>query len=220
MGRDAERQKVTRKIAQTKRTLGAPDLGKKERRALEKTLFELRVDLNYIMVRFPLPPRRRRARVADCGVWQHYPKMEKYVSLFPPAARGKGVDEATAHEQEKTDKRREEVRAEVRAAMEEGRLSGEPEAESRAKGVVHADKGKRAVLGDGESARATKKARGEGTMGKSIEKVGKAAPAGDEFFEAASDVDEGNEPPAGEGTGEGDDSGEDDDDESKMDDRE
>lgn len=42
---------MTRKITQTKKTLEASDLGNKERRKVEKTLFELRVDLNYILVR-------------------------------------------------------------------------------------------------------------------------------------------------------------------------
>ena len=44
-----ERQKVTRKIKQTKRQLEG-DIKKKERKRLEQSLMELRIDLNYILV--------------------------------------------------------------------------------------------------------------------------------------------------------------------------
>ncbi len=46
----SERQKVTRKLSKTKRQL-EESTEKKERKKLEKVLLELRVDLNYIMVR-------------------------------------------------------------------------------------------------------------------------------------------------------------------------
>lgn len=58
---------------------------------------------------------------------QHYPKTRKYISLFPPSARGTSdslVDEA---EQAKTDTEREELRTDIRHRMEEGKLPGEPE---------------------------------------------------------------------------------------------
>jgi hypothetical protein len=52
----AERQKVSRKIAQTLRALEAEDLEKKERKKLKRALEELRVDLNYIVVCATLSP--------------------------------------------------------------------------------------------------------------------------------------------------------------------
>ncbi|KAJ7645936.1 hypothetical protein DFH06DRAFT_1210751 [Mycena polygramma] len=56
-----ERQKVVRKLTQTKRQLDASDTPQ-----LRSALQELRVDLNYIL---------------------HYPKTKKYISLFPPELR-------------------------------------------------------------------------------------------------------------------------------------
>lgn len=47
-----ERQKVSRKLNQTKRELEACT-DKKEKKKLEKALLELRVDLSYILVRMP-----------------------------------------------------------------------------------------------------------------------------------------------------------------------
>ncbi|KAF7294046.1 hypothetical protein MKEN_01451000 [Mycena kentingensis (nom. inval.)] len=55
-----ERQKVIRKINQTKKQIDDGASG------LEKTLKSLRVDLNYIL---------------------HYPKTKKYISLYPPELR-------------------------------------------------------------------------------------------------------------------------------------
>ncbi|KAL6305118.1 hypothetical protein BKA93DRAFT_731783 [Sparassis latifolia] len=112
-----ERQKVTRKIQQVKRQLANADgktkLAKSERRTLEERLRELRVDLNYIL---------------------HYPKMKKYISLFPPEVRVQGAPttEGTMKENQsatETDAQREEVRASMRAQMERGELSWEPEVE-------------------------------------------------------------------------------------------
>ncbi|KAJ7496600.1 hypothetical protein FB451DRAFT_1335114 [Mycena latifolia] len=56
-----ERQKVVRKLNQTKKKISTSDAPQ-----LQSTLHELRVDLNYIL---------------------HYPKTKKYVSLFPPELR-------------------------------------------------------------------------------------------------------------------------------------
>jgi hypothetical protein len=52
---NSERQKVARKIAQTNRALHSDETSKEERRALKKTLKELRVDLNYVLVRYIVP---------------------------------------------------------------------------------------------------------------------------------------------------------------------
>ncbi|KAJ7286887.1 hypothetical protein C8J57DRAFT_1282265 [Mycena rebaudengoi] len=90
-----ERQKVTRKISQTKKKIAAGDTPQ-----LQSALHELRVDLNYIL---------------------HYPKTKKYISLFPPELR-KGEEAEPS-----VDAGREEVRDWVRAQMESGELSTEPE---------------------------------------------------------------------------------------------
>ncbi|CAE6413753.1 unnamed protein product [Rhizoctonia solani] len=57
-----DKQKITRKINQTKRALVAPELDKKERKKLQKELLSHRVDLNYIL---------------------NYPKLDKYIALYP-----------------------------------------------------------------------------------------------------------------------------------------
>ena len=121
-----ERQKLVRKIAQVKRQLSGEngageeaegdagasgELGKKERKKLEKRLGELRVDLNYVL---------------------HYPKTKKYISLFPPEVRkGKEAEVETVDEKGKaeTDRQREEIRTWVREQMEAGTMSLEPEVE-------------------------------------------------------------------------------------------
>ncbi|KAJ7033443.1 hypothetical protein C8F04DRAFT_1002906 [Mycena alexandri] len=56
-----ERQKVVRKLNQTKKKISASETPE-----LQSALQELRVDLNYIL---------------------HYPKTKKYISLFPPELR-------------------------------------------------------------------------------------------------------------------------------------
>ncbi|KAF8339342.1 hypothetical protein F5887DRAFT_981068 [Amanita rubescens] len=85
-----ERQKVVRKINQAKKRLASADA----------TLFDLRIDLNYIL---------------------HYPKMEKYISLFPSEVRlgeARQVDAEAA----KTDVRRQEIRSWIREKMNSGDL--------------------------------------------------------------------------------------------------
>jgi hypothetical protein len=61
--------------------------------------------------------------------YQHYPKTRKYISLFPPSARGVEEELADDVEQAKTDVERETLRAEIRRRMEAGELSAEPELE-------------------------------------------------------------------------------------------
>ncbi|KAG8734151.1 18S rRNA maturation protein [Ceratobasidium sp. 414] len=94
-----DKRKVTRKIDQTKRALEAPELEKKERKKLQRALLGHRVDLNYIL---------------------NYPKLAKYVSLYPSTTTG---DADTTE----TDRLREERRAAVRQAMERGEMDAEPE---------------------------------------------------------------------------------------------
>jgi hypothetical protein len=60
---------------------------------------------------------------------QHYPKTRKYISLFPPSARGVEEELADDVEQAKTNVEREALRAEIRRRMEAGELSAEPELE-------------------------------------------------------------------------------------------
>ncbi|KAJ7647886.1 hypothetical protein FB45DRAFT_894681 [Roridomyces roridus] len=62
-----ERQKVVRKLNQTKKKIAAEDSPE-----LQSTLHDLRVDLNYIL---------------------HYPKTKKYISLFPPELRNGEAEE-------------------------------------------------------------------------------------------------------------------------------
>ncbi|KAF9450113.1 hypothetical protein P691DRAFT_726683 [Macrolepiota fuliginosa MF-IS2] len=101
-----ERQKVTRKINQTKKQLSSTTDDSTEKK-LVNALNDLRVDLNYIL---------------------HYPKLKKYISLFPPEVRqdesGSGIAEEDAA---KTAQAREEVRGWVRSCMEEGKFPKEPE---------------------------------------------------------------------------------------------
>lgn len=124
-----ERQKITRRIQQVKRQLSqseasdkgkeAAKLGKKERKQLEKKLEELRVDLNYII---------------------HYPKLKKYISLFPPELRSQSQEHSDPYphsysrpsgSENETDAQREEVRAWVREQMAASEMSAEPELEIR-----------------------------------------------------------------------------------------
>ncbi|KAF8661478.1 hypothetical protein AX16_001315 [Volvariella volvacea WC 439] len=106
-----ERQKVKRKITQTVKLISETE-DKKEKKKLEKTLQNLRVDLNYIL---------------------HYPKLKKYISLFPPEVRH---GEAETPTDPKTDAEREEVRTWIRERMEKGELSSTPEQELESKKLV------------------------------------------------------------------------------------
>ncbi|QRV98350.1 rRNA-processing protein EFG1 [Ceratobasidium sp. AG-Ba] len=94
-----DRQKVTRKLKQTKRALEASGLEKKERKKLQKELLKHRIDLNYII---------------------NYPKLDKYIALYPSTV-------ANVTDNSETDRLREERRAAVRRAMENGEMDAEPE---------------------------------------------------------------------------------------------
>ncbi|KAF8058698.1 hypothetical protein FPV67DRAFT_1565511 [Lyophyllum atratum] len=96
-----ERQKVVRKLNQTKKRASADASPDSE---LQSALFELRVDLNYIL---------------------HYPKTKKYISLFPPEIR----EDAASSESPipKSNPNSEEVRSWIRGRMEAGEISLEPE---------------------------------------------------------------------------------------------
>ncbi|KAH7883326.1 hypothetical protein F5I97DRAFT_1816059 [Phlebopus sp. FC_14] len=100
-----ERQKVLRRITQTKRKLSTASNTQKEE--LELALADQRVDLNYIV---------------------HYPKTKKYISLFPPDVRFGTAAPATAATADENDERS-NVRALIRSQMARGELSNEPENE-------------------------------------------------------------------------------------------
>ncbi|KAG9081877.1 18S rRNA maturation protein [Ceratobasidium sp. 370] len=108
-----DKRKVIRKINQTKRALEAPELEKKERKRLQKALLGHRVDLNYIL---------------------NYPKLAKYISLYPSTA----PDDADTTE---TDRLREERRAAVRQAMKQGEMDAEPEIGKKPVGEADEEEG-------------------------------------------------------------------------------
>ncbi|KAG5719723.1 rRNA-processing protein EFG1 [Termitomyces sp. T112] len=97
-----ERQKVVRKLNQTKKRLESADAS--SRPQLEETVAELRVDLNYIL---------------------HYPKTKKYVSLFPPDIREDPASSETPIFKVNPDS--EEVRSWIRGRMEAGEIPSDPE---------------------------------------------------------------------------------------------
>jgi len=73
----------------------------------EDQLFALRVDLNYVL---------------------NYPKLRKYVALFPPAAdEGSTLSTGENAGETETDAAREEVRALIRGQMEKGEIPRTPE---------------------------------------------------------------------------------------------
>ncbi|KAF9647727.1 hypothetical protein BDM02DRAFT_3097669 [Thelephora ganbajun] len=78
---------------------------KKQTPVDEDQLFALRVDLNYVL---------------------HYPKLRKYVALFPSTTDGESRRENAGKTE--ADAAREEVRALIRGQMEKGEISRTPEA--------------------------------------------------------------------------------------------
>ncbi|KAN0125513.1 DUF2361 domain containing protein [Russula decolorans] len=136
-----DRQKLLRKIRQTKSQLEDENISSKVRKALKVELFDLRVDLNYVMT---------------------YPKLEKYISLYPPEVRSGDCGAAPVHSgasSSVTDEKREKLREWVRERMREGEMSSEPETleyrQSVQKGMTQQwvgsiDKSKRSVAVDEE----------------------------------------------------------------------
>ncbi|KJA28793.1 hypothetical protein HYPSUDRAFT_108359, partial [Hypholoma sublateritium FD-334 SS-4] len=103
-----ERQKVSRKLKQAKKAVDAAS-SKSEKKKASSELYDLRVDLNYIL---------------------HYPKAKKYISLFPPEVRkGEEPSAASLAEATKTNADRDEVKKWIREQMESGDLPSEPEVE-------------------------------------------------------------------------------------------
>ncbi|KAF9262676.1 hypothetical protein L218DRAFT_973478 [Marasmius fiardii PR-910] len=100
-----ERQKVCRKIKQLKRKVSEATKDSSENQ-LQSELFDLRVDLNYIL---------------------HYPKTKKYISLFPPEVRQGQEIMADDPDSATTNAEREETRNWIREQMEKRHLPNEPE---------------------------------------------------------------------------------------------
>ncbi|KAJ8697119.1 18S rRNA maturation protein [Pleurotus ostreatus] len=107
-----EKQKVTRKLLQTKRKLSSGNFGDDSKEVLERRLQDLRVDLNYIL---------------------HYPKTKKYVSLFPPEVR---QGEAAIPSSASTEAAREELRSWIRDCMSNGEIPPDPEMSLEEKGTT------------------------------------------------------------------------------------
>ncbi|KAF4598842.1 18S rRNA maturation protein [Pleurotus pulmonarius] len=105
-----EKQKVTRKLLQTKRKISSGNFGDDSEEVLERRLEDLRVDLNYIL---------------------HYPKTKKYVSLFPPEVRqGEAAVSSSS-----TEAAREELRSWIRDCMSNGEMPLDPEMSLEEKGT-------------------------------------------------------------------------------------
>ena len=123
-----DRQKLLRKIKQTKSPLVEDGVSSKARRALEAELFELRVDLNYVLVR--LSNSCAGCSRYYCALLQNYPRLEKYISLFPPDARqteGTATPVHSVGSSSATDDKRETLREWVRGQMLVGEMTGAPE---------------------------------------------------------------------------------------------
>jgi hypothetical protein len=69
-------------------------------------------------------------------VCQHYPKTEKYISLFPSEVRNGEVRQADA-EAAKTDVRRQEIRSWIREKMNSGDLPTSIEEDMKSGGNLH-----------------------------------------------------------------------------------
>ncbi|PPQ64544.1 hypothetical protein CVT24_008446 [Panaeolus cyanescens] len=100
-----ERQKVTRKLKQVQKQIESAE-DESQKKTLESTLQELRIDLNYIF---------------------HYPQAKKYISLFPPEVRKGETIAAPTPDAEKTAREREEVRKWIREQMDQGNIPAKPE---------------------------------------------------------------------------------------------
>lgn len=102
-------------------------ISSKARKALKAELFDLRVGLNYVMVHFS---NAVQLAFFTSAFYQNYPKLEKYISLYPPELRSGECGTAPVHSgtsSSVTDEKREKFREWVRERMRAGEMSGEPE---------------------------------------------------------------------------------------------
>ncbi|KAL1741748.1 hypothetical protein HDZ31DRAFT_44750 [Schizophyllum fasciatum] len=153
-----ERQKALRKVQQLKREVA----DKPDDTDLQSRLFERRLDLNYVL---------------------HYPKLKKYVSLYPPQ-KSNDADSQLPVDTSETDTARAVLRDAIRQQMLAGQLPAEPEVDidSRPRVTEKRDASKSAT----SRSRSTK------------EKTSKAQPsfqtaAEDEFFDNDSEGEDGDD---------------------------
>ncbi|KAK0454362.1 hypothetical protein EV421DRAFT_1941277 [Armillaria borealis] len=99
----ARETKVLRKVNQAKKKLSS--IPQNEKKALESSLFDARVDLNYIL---------------------HYPKTKKYISLFPPEIRHPET-QSNSTDSSETNAQRQQIKDQIRQQMLNGELPLEPE---------------------------------------------------------------------------------------------
>ncbi|KAL8283404.1 hypothetical protein RQP46_005814 [Phenoliferia psychrophenolica] len=114
-----ERQKLLRKIKQTKKAL----VGLPADPALTQTLLETRIDLYYVLVRacitlFPVPQLTQPS--------QHYPKIAKYIALFPEGAYVPHAPSTSSTAKDAANTRA-TMREDIRKKMDSGVLAPEPE---------------------------------------------------------------------------------------------
>lgn len=166
----AERQKVVRKLNQAKKNLAAVSDDEIRKKRIETTISDLRVDLNYVLVRNALLPPNCQLR---WSYLQHYPKTKKYISLFPPEVRQRESKTVSTQTESETDVAREEVRSWIRGQMEKGELSLEPE--------LHLDS-KVVVTNGGHKAETWDSRGGSGTGMKKLTKTPASQAEDDAFF--------------------------------------
>ncbi|KAF5356654.1 hypothetical protein D9757_012863 [Collybiopsis confluens] len=102
-----ERQKVVRRINQTKKKI-QEEQASSSTSTLEKDLFEYRVQLNYILVSLP-------------------ENEEIHLPLSPELRQNSNDDSPSSTEPADTDHQREQVKTWIREQMNSGALAGEPE---------------------------------------------------------------------------------------------
>ena len=130
---------MLRKLKRVKRELGEVKAGSPEETAahLENTLFELRAQLNYILASCcgHISYNLHALLIVFRHFVQSYPKLEKYISLFPPSKdeseRNPDLGDAERPPVSETDARREQLLIEIKSKMVSGLLSGKPEVDVR-----------------------------------------------------------------------------------------
>jgi hypothetical protein len=153
-----------------------------EREDLMEELFEKRVELNYVLVSF-FGSYNRLSWLKVFTINQHYPRLEKYISLYPSdkvseseEIKGKPKDGSS-----RTDQRREELKSEVREAMRNGEVSNEPELESHESGKGTTTSSSVQDTSRSESIKGRRKSRHKLPVGDS-DKRHNAILENDEFF--------------------------------------
>ena len=119
---------------------------------------------------------------------KHYPKLKKYISLFPPEARkGDAVSDTSPPETQTTKAEREEIRTLIRDRMENGRLPLEPEITLGLHRLNEPTRLGSRPRDHDKSVSETKLVKRKGTIGNVVEE--------DEFFGEDDDSEDGVVPP-------------------------